>query len=99
MSTPKQALSGHSSSSGNHETVAILLESATPSLYHRNGFRILELPADATSREINRRKQTVEKALNHELALPPGPGRYFPLTPPPDQFAVREAMQRLSDPE
>ncbi len=41
----------------------------------------------------------MEKALNHDVALPPGPGRYFPLTPPPDQSAVREAMQRLSDPE
>jgi len=101
MTTSKQALSGQSSASsdGHHETVAILAESAIPTLYTRNGFRILDLPADATAREISRRKQTVEKALNHNVTLPPGPGRYFPLTPPADQAAVREAMQRLSDPE
>jgi hypothetical protein len=94
---PKQ--SSASSSTEHSETVAILTDSLVPALYDRNGFRVLDLPADATAREISRRKQTIEKALTHELPIPPGPGRYFPLTPAPDQFAVRDAMQRLSDPE
>jgi hypothetical protein len=93
VTTSKQALSGQDSSSYSihSETVAILAESAVPTLYQHNGFRVLDLPADATAREISRRKQTVEKALNHDVPVPSGPARYFPLTPSPDSlpFAKR----------
>jgi hypothetical protein len=86
-------------SGANDVTVAILAELATPTLYQRNGFRVLGLPADATAREISRRKQTIEKAMTHAVAIPAGSGSYFPLVPAPDQSSVREAMQSLSDPE
>lgn len=81
------------------EAQALLCEAATPDLYERNGFRVLELPVDATSRDIHRRKQMLEMAAGNGVPAPPGPAPCFPLDPPPDEFAVREAVQRLGDPE
>ena len=81
------------------EAQALLREAATPDLYERNGFRVLELPVDATSRDIHRRKQMLEMAAGNGVPAPPGPARCFPLNPPPDDYAAREAMQRLGDPE
>jgi len=81
------------------EALALLRDSATPELYHRNGFRVLELPVDASTKDVNRRKQMVEMAATNGVALPPGPGRSFPLDPAPDEFTVRDAVQRLGDPE
>jgi FKBP-type peptidyl-prolyl cis-trans isomerase len=81
------------------EALALLRESATPDLYHRNGFRVLELHVDATSKDINRRKQMMEMAAANGVSMPAGPGRCFPLEPAPDEFTVREAVQRLGDPE
>lgn len=83
----------------NEQGLALLRESATPDLYHRNGFRVLELPVDATSKDVSRRKRMVEMAAGNGVPIPPGPCRCFPLDPAPDEFAVRDAMQRLGDPE
>jgi hypothetical protein len=103
MSTPTNSVptpgSAALGSGANDVAVAILAEFATPTLYQRNGFRVLGLPSDATAREISRRKQTIEKAMTHSVPIPAGSGSYFPLVPKPDQSAVREAMQRLSEPE
>ena len=81
------------------EALALLREAATPELYDRNGFRVLELPVDASPKDVNRRKQMVEMAATNGVPLPPGPGRSFPLDPAPDEFIVRDAVQRLGDPE
>ena len=81
------------------EALAMLSESVTPDLYYRNGFRVLELPVDATPKDVNRRKQMVEMAATNGVPLPPGTGRCFPLDPAPDEFTVRDAVQRLGDPE
>ena len=62
------------------EALAMLRESATPDLYYRNGFRVLELPVDATPKDVNRRKQMVEMAATNGVPLPPGTGRCFPST-------------------
>ena len=84
---------------GEIEALALLRESATPDLYRRNGFRVLELPVDATPREVNRRRQMTEMAVSSGMSLQAGPGRCFPLDPEPDEFAVRDAVQRVGDPE
>lgn len=84
---------------GEGEALALLRESATPELYRRNGFRVLELPVDATPREVNRRRQMSEMAASSGMTLQPGAGRCFPLDPEPDEFAVRDAVQRFGDPE
>jgi hypothetical protein len=81
------------------EALALLRESATPELYQRNGFRVLELPVDSSTKDINRRKQMMEMAATNGVPIPPGHGRFFPLDPAPDEFSVRDAVQRLGDPE
>ncbi len=77
----------------------ILLESANPELYRYNAFRVLELPADATPREIMKRQQMIEMARKTGMPIPLGPARCLPLDPPPDEDAIRQAVQRLQDPE
>ena len=78
----------------------ILIESSTPSLYTNNAFRVLELPVDATPRDIMKRQQMIEMARKTGMPIPPGPARYLPLLKsPPDEDAIRHAVQRLQDPE
>ena len=75
----------------------IFFESATPSLYRKNAFRIAGLFADATPKEIAKyeeKRQMLERlGKKTELKSP------LPLDPPPDEDSIREAMQRLRDPE
>jgi len=78
----------------------ILLESSNPGLYTRNAFRVLELPVDATPRDIMKRQQMIEMARKTGMPIPPGPACYLPLLKsPPDEDAIRHAVQRLQDPE
>lgn len=78
----------------------ILLESSNPGLYTHNAFRVLELPVDATPRDIMKRQQMIEMARKTGMPIPPGPARCLPLlNPPPDEDAIRHAVQRLQDPE
>jgi hypothetical protein len=75
-----------------------LLKALKPDLYRVNAFRLAQLQADATSREIARRveKLTMQAKLGATAPSVRGP---LALTPPPDLEAVRAAVQRLSDPE
>src|SRR3712207_3919390 len=77
----------------------ILLEAARPELYRTNAFRVSELPVDADGRQLAKRQQVIELASNTGMPVPPGPGRALPLAATPDPDALRDAMQRLRDPE
>ena len=50
-------------------------EYATPDLYERNAFRLLEMPVEATGRELTRRRDLVHRATSSNFAVPPGPAR------------------------
>ena len=69
-----------------------------PALFRQNAFRVLELPVDATARDIHR--QAEMRAMGEKFGATQvtqrGPLR---LEPPPDADAVRDAMRRLQDPE
>jgi len=54
---------------------------------------------DATARDLAKRQQIVEMTSKTGISVPPGPGRALPLEDSADSSAVREAMQRLRDPE
>jgi len=82
------------SSNGGSE---ILVAAAQPDLFRKNSFRITGLPVEATAGDIARQ---VEKA---RLSEKYGGGSHrpipLPLNPPPDAGQLREAIDRLRDPE
>ena len=74
------------------------LNAIGPALFRQNAFRVLELPVDATARDIQR--QAEMRAMREKFAAARAPGRGpLCLEPPPDADALREAMRRLQDPE
>jgi hypothetical protein len=75
-----------------------LLDAATPDLYRKNAFRVTGLPTDATAREIS--KQLEKQKILQELGRAGGThGGVFPLKPLPSVQDIRNADQRLRDPE
>ena len=75
-----------------------LLDVAVPTLYRSNAFRITGLQIDASARDLAWRSERLRTdeplgaaALRSESALP--------LDPAPGGEAIREALQRLRDPE
>ena len=78
---------------------AVFLEAARLELYRLNAFHVMELPVDATPRDLTKRQQIVEMAINTGLTIPPGSGRALPFQEVTNPNALREAVQRLRDPE
>lgn len=76
-----------------------LLDLATPDLYERNAFRLLEVHVEATDRDLSKRKQVMEVAARNKLPVPPGPYRIFPRTPAPDDHEIRECSHAIQDAE
>ncbi|MCE5259193.1 MAG: hypothetical protein LLG44_09070 [Chloroflexi bacterium] len=76
-----------------------LLEAVEPELVKYNTFRIIELPINATAREIDKRRQAIEMATGAKLPIPPGPGRIYPLADRPDADMLDKALQRVQSPE
>jgi hypothetical protein len=75
-----------------------LLDAATKSLFRENAFRVTGLRVDATAREVTR--HVAKLKLMEEL----GQGQnahtgVFALTPPPSLDEIRDALQKLKDPE
>ena len=75
-----------------------LLAACTPLVYAHNAFRITGLPVDASTRDIKRRVDDLKAAAEmgddddeHTHA--------FALKPPPEVDHIREAAQRLHEPE
>lgn len=77
----------------------LLLEAAQPNIYTINAFRILELPVDCGEQDLSKRQKMIEIATKNDQPLPAGPGRALPLEQTPDYYAIRDAMERLRDPE
>jgi hypothetical protein len=76
----------------------LLSEMARPDIYRINAFRILEVLATASAREISAQARKLD--LTEKLGNTGGVERgILPLNPPPDGETRRTAAQRLSDPE
>ncbi|MGH6816111.1 MAG: hypothetical protein ACREC6_10420, partial [Hyphomicrobiaceae bacterium] len=75
------------------------LELATPELYDRNAFRLLELPVTASERDLSRRRELIQRASRANHPIPPGAARLFPRVPPPDEHDVQEAEHAIQDAE
>jgi hypothetical protein len=78
----------------------LLREIASAGLYRSNVFRVIGAPVHATARDIARRSERLKLAEKVGPASAPAP-RPGPLAldPPPGADAVREALQRVRDPE
>ena len=76
----------------------LLVSAAKRNLFATNSFRILGLPVEATVREVSKQAEKLKQMEQLGLAAE-GMGRAFPLNPPPSFDQVREAIQRLKDPE
>jgi hypothetical protein len=74
------------------------MEAASSDLYKRNGFRITGLAVDATAKQVSKRGEKLR--LMEEMGQGAGANpNAFPLSPPPSVDDIREALQRLKDPE
>jgi hypothetical protein len=83
---------------GGPVTCKPLLDVATPEMFRANAFRITGLPVDATTREITKHadKLKMMEELGQGKSLHTGA---FALKTPPTVDQIREAIQRLKDPE
>lgn len=84
-------------SAGEEELLPALLEQASSELYRRSGFRVTGLPVNATPREIRR---TCERLLmSRRLGGGDVQDELLSFGPPLEPDAVRQAIDRLRDPE
>lgn len=75
-----------------------LINAATKDLFRNNAFRITGLAVDATPREITRHADKLK--IMAELGQGQGDNLgAFALNPPPGSDEIRDAIQRLKDPE
>jgi hypothetical protein len=75
-----------------------LIDAATKDLFRKNAFRITGLCVDATAREEARHNDKIKQLA--ELGKDPHTqDAAFPIKPPPGLDEIREAIQKLKDPE
>jgi hypothetical protein len=98
MSTPAQKDSERSSSRqrGSSECKT-LIDAATKDLFRKNAFRITGLSVDATTREVARHANKLAQLV--ELGQDPAQSAAFSMKPPPSLDEIREAIQKLKDPD
>jgi len=80
------------------ERMERLLQVANPDLYRANAFRLAQLPVDASPRDVARRQQVIEMALQVGLPVPPGPAAAGDGAPV-DADAALQALWRLREPQ
>ena len=74
-----------------------LRDAATQDLFRNNAFRITGLPVDATTREVSKQAEKIK--IFAELRQDAPIGAAFRIKPPPTLDEIREAIQKLKDPE
>jgi hypothetical protein len=75
-----------------------LIDAATKDLFRKNAFRIMGLSVDATIREIAKHADKIK--ILAELGQDPHTQDVaFPMKPPPSLDEIREAIQKLKEPE
>jgi hypothetical protein len=74
-----------------------LLRAATNDLFRKNAFRITGLSVDTTARDIAKHAEKLKVLA--ELGQNPHVNEAFPLRPSPTVEDIREAIQKLKDPE
>ena len=96
---PKPPLASHQRKRREkHEHCHPLLFACTPTVYRHNAFRLTGLPVDANTRQLKRRIDDLKAAEEIDDADDEHT-HAFALDPPPSTDQIREAAQRLGDPE
>lgn len=67
-------------------------------LYQSNAFRLLELPVQASDREISRRKQVHDIAIRTQSPIPDGPCKIFPINISICDLDINVLVESLRDP-
>jgi len=98
MSTSAQKDSERSSRQRGSSECKVLIDAATKDLFRKNAFRITGLSVDATTREVSRHVDKL-KMLAELGQDPHTQSAAFPMKPPPSLDEIREAIQKLKDPE
>jgi hypothetical protein len=98
MSTKDDRESGGAASRRGPSECRPLLEAATSQLYRANAFRITGLAADTTTRDISRRTDQLKLMAELGDGESAHTGAYA-LKPPPALDLIRDAIQKLKDPE
>ena len=98
MSTTGQIETAQSSRQRGSSACLPLIEAATKDLFRKNAFRITGLPVDATAREEAKHNDKIKQLAELEKD-PHTQGAAFPIKPPPNLDEIREAIQKLKDPE
>jgi len=83
---------------GHTDEVSQLLGAIGPDLYRTNSFRVVGMPVDATERTLAKQAERLKMRERLAGGLEAIRGA-LALRPAPDADSVREAMQRLRDPE
>jgi hypothetical protein len=76
----------------------LLISIATKDLFRNNAFRITGLAVDATTREITKHADKLKMMAELGQGQSANPTA-FALNPPPDLQEIRDAVQRIKDPE
>jgi hypothetical protein len=98
MSTPAEQNSESSSRQRASSECKPLIDAATRDLFRKNAFRIIGLPVHATTRDVAKHSDKL-KMLAELGQDPHTQGAAFPMQPPPTLDEIREAIQKLKDPE
>jgi len=90
--------SGRSSRQRGSSECKPLIDAATKDIFRKNAFRITGLSVDLTTREVAKHADKL-KMLAELGQDPHTQNAAFPMKPPPSLDEIREAIQKLKDPE
>lgn len=98
MSTTSEQVSDRQTRHRDVSECKSLIAASTKDLFRHNAFRITGLAVDATAREVIRHADKLKMLL--ELGQEPhAKNNAHPLDPPPTIDEIREAIQKIKDPE
>jgi hypothetical protein len=98
MSTTSEQVSDRPTRHRDASECKSLIAASTKDLFRHNAFRITGLAVDATAREVIRHADKLKMLL--ELGQEPhAKNNAHPLDPPPTIDEIREAIQKIKDPE
>ena len=98
MAIPSEQIRSHATRHRGTVECEALLATANKELFNKNVFRITGLPVDVTTREANRQMDELKMRVELGESLD-NQNVAYPIKPPPNLDDIREATQKLKEPE